>query len=316
MIWKRISFSFSFFPRSSLWTSPRMNSQSTKNSDNFVSASDCSGSGATFNIIANDVASATDLRSSNFIANDIAVSWLQRTFVTDNRQRASDHFTIECSSLTIKQPPVHLMTSASDAALAIRQSSVHLTSSRLIAAIWASTASHLIAMGSDATSLTSRQPPVHLTVSRLGAAVLTTKQLCQCTRWPQHWVQQSWSQTTLSVHLMVSRSGAASLASHSFDHFLTSLRDRWLAPIHIHLIKFSLEKALIISTLIKDYFHTVNTRNFSKNHRKTTSKITVNQRLSKWPFQRLSKWSFKTVILNDHSMQSKRVKLATTFFRS
>ena len=49
------------------------------------------------------------------------------------------------------QPSVHLMTSASNAALAIRQSSVHLTLSRSDAAFRTSIATHLIAVGLSAT---------------------------------------------------------------------------------------------------------------------------------------------------------------------
>ena len=89
----------------------------------------------------------------HFIANDIAVSWLQRIFAINNRQRASDRFTIKCSSLTIKQ------------------SSVYLISSRSNAAIWTSTACHLIAMESSATFLTSKQPSVHLMTSTSNAAL-------------------------------------------------------------------------------------------------------------------------------------------------
>ena len=175
--------------------------------------------------------SASSAKPRHFIANDIAVNWLQRAFATDNRQRASDCITIECSS-----PDITFLTHSQHHLVRVnRQPSaciwpfhdrmqqpdnqtippVHLTSSRSDAGTRTSTAFHLIALRPGAAILTSRQPPVHLMTSASDAALTTSltdnSQRAsdrftvgcsssditfnrQCIWWHRHQVQHFWHQ--------------------------------------------------------------------------------------------------------------------------
>ena len=59
-------------------------------------------------LVFSSFASASDrfgvgCNTSDIIANDVAVSWLQRAFARDNRQRAFGCITVRCSSLAIRQ---------------------------------------------------------------------------------------------------------------------------------------------------------------------------------------------------------------------
>ena len=138
--------------------------EASNKTDKIASASDRSGSGAASLTSTDNFASASDRpasgaaawQSDNFVSaldgigiecnpdnqttssvHLIVRDQMQPLWHRDNRQRASDDIDIRCSSLAIRQPPVHL------------------TSSRSNAAIWALTASHLIALRLNAACLTS-----------------------------------------------------------------------------------------------------------------------------------------------------------------
>ena len=166
---------------------------------------------------------------------------------------------------------------------------VHLTSSRSGAGTRASTASHLIAMGLGATqrSDTFNRQCIWWHRHQMQPWQLNNR---QCIWLHRGQMQSFWhhifdAQPTSSsprhiqppVHLMASASDAALaistdnfasasdriavrcsiLASHSFDHFLTSSGDRWSAPIHTHFIKFPYKKTSVISISDQDHLHTV-----------------------------------------------------------
>ena len=191
----------------------------------------------------------------------------------DNFVNAFDDIDIECSSDN------QIIVSAFDRS---KSDAVFLTSNNT------ASASNLIAIKCSNLSINrlssdrgragcsnvfdTRQSSVHLMASTSHAALTTSsRQPSACIRSFHGRVQHVWHHIQPPVHLMVSASGAAFLASkstaclphnliaasHSFKRFSYVIGDRWSALIHIHLIKFPLKKDISHQHLNQDHLHIV-----------------------------------------------------------